>query len=58
MLLQEPDAHISIAWVLGDAHTAMEEAIQSSNLAVLDLQQRVRTVQCAIGKRISAVWSG
>lgn len=58
MLMQEPDAHISVAWVVGDVHIAMERAIRSSSLEVLDLQQCVRSVQCAVGKRISAIWSG
>ena len=54
--LQEPDPHISVAWLLGNHHQALSEHISKGKLASINWTQTVDSIQCCVGQRIFRVW--
>ena len=54
--LQEPDPHISVAWLLGNHHQALSEHISKGKLANISWTQTVDIIQCCVGQRIFRVW--
>ena len=54
--LQEPDPHISVAWLLGNHHQALSKHISKGKLASINWTQTVDSIQCCVGQRIFRVW--
>ncbi|DBA95392.1 TPA: hypothetical protein ACH3X3_013270 [Trebouxia sp. C0006] len=53
---EEPDPHISVAWLLGNHHQALSEHISKGKLASINWTQTVDSIQCCVGQRIFRVW--
>lgn len=56
-VVQEPDPHLSVGWMLGDGRQAMEQAVLAHPFTADEWQQTISTITCIIGQRVNVVWS-
>lgn len=55
--MQEPDPHISVAWLLGDHRQALQKHITRFGLADVSWEETVDCIRCCVGQRVFKLWS-
>ncbi|KAK9796299.1 hypothetical protein WJX73_008460 [Symbiochloris irregularis] len=56
---EDPNPHVSVAWVLGNQRAALLERLQSAGPQSLpEWQLQVQKIECRVGQHTYEVWSG
>ena len=55
--IQEPDPHISVAWLLGDQQTRLQQHLDAHKPVGPNWEQSVNQILCTVGQKHYCVWS-
>lgn len=55
--MQEPEPHISIAWLLGDQQTKLRQYLDDQKPVGPNWEQSVNQILCTVGQKNYCVWS-
>ena len=55
--VQEPDPHISVAWLLGDQQASLQQHLVDCKPNSPSWEQSVDQILCTVGQKNFSVWS-